>query len=111
MNANEFINFLMEDLVYDRILEESVETHLDEIFKKDDKYEINCPVIKVEEDDKCLICLEDIKKEEDVYSLPCRHFFHINCLKQSVSHNHLYCPTCREKIPIRNKNEHFIQYH
>lgn len=111
MNVDEFINFLMEDVIYDRILQESVETHLDEIFKKEDKYEINTPILKVKEEEKCLICLEDIEKEEEVYDLPCHHFFHKDCLKQSVSYNHLDCPTCREKIPTRNKNEHFIQYH
>lgn len=111
MNVDELINFLMEDFIYDRILEQSVETHLDEIFKKEDKYEICVPILKKDSEDKCLICLGEITKEEEIYDLPCQHFFHKECLKESVSYNHLDCPSCREKIPIRNKNEHLIQYH
>lgn len=111
MNVDEFINFLMEDVIYDRILEQSMESHLNEIFKKEDKYEINLEKMKVKDEEKCLICLETVSIEEEVYNIPCHHFFHKKCLEESVSFNHLYCPTCRHSIPIRNKNEHYIQYH
>lgn len=110
MNVDEFINFLMEDVIYERILEQSMDTHLNELFKKEDKYEINLEKIKLEEEEKCLICLEIISTEEDVYKNNCNHKFHIKCLEESVSFNHLYCPTCRHSIPIRNKNEHYIHY-
>ena len=34
MNVDDLINFLMNDLIYDRIIEESMESHLNDIFKK-----------------------------------------------------------------------------
>lgn len=111
MNVDEFINFLMEDVIYDRILEQSMESHLNEIFKKEDKYEINLEKIKLKEEEKCLICLDNISKEEEIYKTHCKHNFHMKCLEESVSFNHVDCPTCRHSIPIRNKHEHYIQYH
>ena len=111
MNVDEFINFLMQDFIYDRVMEESVDTHLNNIFKKVDKYEINSEKKKQEKEEKCLICLDKIMEEENVYDLPCGHCFHLKCLEESVNFNHLFCPICRHPIPTRNKNEHHIQYH
>ena len=111
MNVDEFINFLMEDVIYERILEQSMDTHLNELYKKEDKYEINLEKKKHEEEDICLICLDNISKEEEIYKTHCNHNFHMKCLEESVSFNHLYCPTCRHSIPTRNKNEHYIRYH
>jgi hypothetical protein len=110
MNVDEFINFLMDDIIYERILEQSMETHLDEIYKKEDKYEICEEKKKLEEEDRCLICLEMIQKGEEVYKISCNHPFHINCLNESVSFNHKCCPICRDRIPLRKKNEHIIEY-
>lgn len=111
MNVDDLINFLMNDLIYDRIIEESMESHLNDIFKREDKYEINLETKKQEKEENCLICLDMILKDEEVFCIPCGHSFHKNCLRESVSFNHLYCPTCRYPIPLRKKNEHHIQYH
>ena len=42
----------------------------------------------------CLICLEDFKNREKIYSLKCNHIFHIRCLNKWIKRNHK-CPICR----------------
>lgn len=111
MNIDNFINFMMEDLIFERILEQSVDSHLNELYKKNNKYKIIAKKKKIEKEEKCSICLENIEKNSEVFELSCGHFFHSECLEESVSHNHIECPTCRRKLPIHDRSEHFIQYH
>lgn len=103
-------NILLEDVIYDRILEHSMDSHVDSLFQKDNTFIIDCSKIEITEKDNCQICLEEIEKDESIYDLECKHKFHLTCLDESVSFQHYYCPSCREKIPIRKKNEHVIIY-
>ena len=56
-------------------------------------YDENIPI-------NCLICFENIKKDDEVYNLSCGkkeqpHIFHINCLNKW---NQKTCPYCRQLI-------------
>ena len=110
MDLNEVFNFLLEDIVYDRIMEQSMESHLNDLFKKKDAFLVDVAKVDNEVEDSCQICLEVLEKDAKIFDLPCKHKFHSCCLEQSVSFQHYDCPTCREKIPIRPKNEHVIHY-
>jgi hypothetical protein len=110
MDLNEVFNFLIEDIVYERILEHSMDSHMNDLFKKNDSFLINVGQVENNEEDTCQICLETIEKGVQIYNLDCQHKFHSSCLEQSISFQHYDCPACREKIPIRNKNEHVIVY-
>ena len=67
---------------------------------------------------KCPICLEDFKKENQIYIIECKHGFHCNCFEQFISKNvkNNSCPLCDFKfrkdnitnnnIINTNSNEH-----
>ena len=53
-------------------------------------------------DEHCAICLNDFKPGDQVYFLPCIHFYHVNCLRGWVKKGKI-CPRC--KLKFNNKLE------
>ena len=54
-----------------------------------------------EENQQCLICLENFKKGDESIILPCIHIFHSKCIAAWVKKSHT-CPVCKYKIePIK----------
>lgn len=51
---------------------------------------------------ECAICLEDIKQNELVKILPCKHIFHDHCVKGWVVNIRGICPLCRQGIFPKN---------
>ena len=45
----------------------------------------------------CVVCLEPKKVKEDLWILPCGHFFHKNCIL-NWGRTHNTCPECRESF-------------
>jgi len=45
-------------------------------------------------EDKCPICLVEFKIDDEVYYLPCMHYFHIECLRKWNKENK-NCPYCK----------------
>ena len=45
----------------------------------------------------CLICLEEFKYGQNVYTLPCSHIFHVHCLKKEIKFRQK-CPLCRKVL-------------
>lgn len=53
------------------------------------------PVTVLDKDyDSCAICIEDMKKGEEVIETQCNHFFHRQCILLWFNRSHL-CPLCR----------------
>ena len=53
--------------------------------------------------DKCSICHEEFVINTIVKILPCKHFFHCDCLSEWViSNRKSKCPLCRKNIIIRD---------
>ena len=50
---------------------------------------------KVEDD--CAVCLEPLLEKNVIY-LPCKHFFHSNCLNQMIKAKTYTCPLCRYNL-------------
>ena len=48
------------------------------------------------ENEKCAICLEDFKKNDDCRELKCKHIYHINCIDNWLLKHSYKCPCCRE---------------
>ena len=68
----------------------------------------NIPDIKLEDvnelnddDNVCLICLEDYKNNDMIKKLNCNHIFHSECLKKWLSVKAV-CPTCRNDLRQNN---------
>ena len=49
----------------------------------------------------CLICKREYLFGENVFRLPCNHYFHIDCTKFWVNKNH-NCPMCRFELTLGN---------
>ena len=45
----------------------------------------------------CSICLDEFVPESQLYTIPCKHLFHTDCLKDWVAENYK-CPVCRCEI-------------
>ena len=75
----------------------------EEIWYQDSLTDNEIPITTIIEEklhEPCSICLNEIKKGEEVYFLPCIHCFHILCLRKWVK-SHKSCPTC--KFQLKNK--------
>lgn len=119
---HEIFTSLLDDILYERILEESLESHQAELFQKtnDLTLDMESSIYKPEESTNCFICYSDISKKDKIYELPCGHVYHKECLIEAVQHQHRLCPVCRKEIPVKeikieNKetlfDEHSIIYH
>ena len=52
------------------------------------------------ENDKCMICLDTIDDNQDVYSLQCNHKYHTKCIVDWFRSGAKSCPCCND-IPSR----------
>ena len=52
-------------------------------------------ILKEKNNYECSICLEIIKKNEDINILKCGHIFHYKCMESLVDHHLSNCPNCR----------------
>ena len=53
--------------------------------------------------ENCVICMNDIKSDENTCTLPCKHSFHESCLQQYRENTIVpVCPLCRSKLPLRS---------
>lgn len=46
----------------------------------------------------CAICLSPLRLYSTIHILPCRHGFHIECVKDLTNNHHYHCPMCRAPI-------------
>ncbi|KAL2559257.1 RING/U-box superfamily protein [Forsythia ovata] len=52
-----------------------------------------------ENNEECVICLEEWKAGQMATEMPCKHRFHGNCIKKWLE-THGSCPVCRYKMPV-----------
>ena len=57
-----------------------------------------CPIIKARhQKDKCTVCQEHVKRDEDIRILPCNHYMHGECAVGWFTNGNAVCPVCRDK--------------
>ena len=57
-----------------------------------------CPVIKARhQKEKCTVCQEDVKRNENIRILPCGHYLHDECMIGWYTTGNAVCPICRDK--------------
>ena len=76
-----------------RPISEEVLKKLNKFIFKDDVYNKN----EINKKVNCCICLNDIKKNEEVVKLPCNHIHHWNCCVNWLRTKNV-CPLCRLEI-------------
>jgi len=57
--------------------------------------------LKQNQNEACVICLENFVLGEAATRLPCGHLFHESCVKQWLGNSN-QCPTCRYELPTDN---------
>ncbi|XP_010518570.1 PREDICTED: E3 ubiquitin-protein ligase RING1-like [Camelina sativa] len=62
------------------------------------------PSVAVVEKGECVICLEEWGKGEVAAELPCKHKYHLECVKKWLK-IHASCPQCRYKMPLEGEEE------
>jgi hypothetical protein len=110
-----FFETILQDVLEERLLleaeQQSLEQHQQELFRNNhnDFWKVEEKTLrygeiikeKEEETGRCSICLENFEKEDMCTWLEeCRHFFHAECLKTAVQHQHQQCPQCRGNIRL-----------
>jgi len=57
-----------------------------------------CPTIKARhQKEKCTVCQEHVKRDEDIRILPCKHYMHDECTVGWFTTGNAVCPVCRDK--------------
>lgn len=51
-----------------------------------------------EQEEKCCICLESMKRYQSIKTLPCVHKFHKKCVDHWLRYE-MFCPNCRTVVP------------
>ena len=51
-----------------------------------------------EKENECVICQEQMKDNEDIIDLECKHKLHNKCLEDILRYGHNNCPLCRREI-------------
>ena len=50
-----------------------------------------------ENENNCIICLGEFKSNQNIYTLPCSHIFHVRCRNKEVKFRQK-CPMCRKQL-------------
>jgi len=97
----------LEQEMINTAIEDSLDTYRNSLFTLDQEMKINMTpsILENDSEDECHLCLEDMKKGDNVIILPCQHTFHSQCAQELVSHQHIVCPLCRKSIPIEKSEE------
>ena len=95
INVN--FNFLNEENMNnnnDEVIRNLPVFKIDEKFMESSQKEDN----KNENFEKCVICMEKYKLDEEVETLPCFHIFHKDCIDQWLKAGKDTCPICKNKV-------------
>ena len=78
----------------------------DVIVTTDQKSLDKIKIIKItkEMNEKCTICMDDMKEDDEYYNLTCKHIFHIDCIKEYLLNYNHQCPLCKEEIGEKKIN-------
>ncbi len=53
---------------------------------------------------QCTICMEHFDENEKITTLPCKHFYHTDCIKPWLLNNNVVCPLCKQDTRQHSDN-------
>ena len=77
----------------------------EEALNKLDRRTVTSELLSQETRAECSVCIEDLKEGEKVVFLPCKHWFHEDCVVLWLK-EHNTCPVCRSPIEKDNRGQH-----
>ena len=109
LEFDDIINRFIEDRLMENVLQQSMQSFEDDLFKKKEGLSVNLePSVfkknpESSEEEKCFICLCPLEEDDAIYELECKHIFHKECLDGAIQHQHRTCCICRGNIPINEE--------
>lgn len=106
-NINRNINIINPSIILNRInslinnrLEELIENAEDvKITIEEDRIDkLEKNILENDTDVNCSICLEQLKKENEIIKLDCSHIYHSDCIKTYLLNYDYKCPLCRTDV-------------
>jgi hypothetical protein len=65
---------------------------------EEDKEKLKKYKLKTEIVIQCNICLDNMNNDDEVMELPCKHFYHHNCINEYLEKYNYKCPCCRNEV-------------
>lgn len=111
MNTNDFYNIIL-DFIYDT--DPSIEININHVVQflntinrqittltKEQFSKFQIKLYKKNENNEiCIICLDDFKNRQHLIELDCKHYFHKNCIKNWLLKQSSKCPICRNDSKV-----------
>ena len=97
-------NNIFNTFEFDQILVQSPHTNMtfmEDILVTTDENTLNTlNILKITQDmnEKCMICIDEMKEDEDYFDIKCKHIFHKACLETYLKNYNHICPFCRNEI-------------
>lgn len=76
----------------------------EEAIRSLEKKKVNQEMLGAEGNAECSICMEDVALNQEVTVLPCKHWFHGDCVVAWLK-EHDTCPHCRSPISQHDQNQ------
>lgn len=54
--------------------------------------------------ERCTICMDNMKEGDEYYNLTCSHVFHVSCIKEYLLNYNNHCPLCKNEIGDKKIN-------
>jgi hypothetical protein len=100
-NLSNLLNFLQN------VINEASQQPMGDVTVTTDKNSLDkIQTFKITKDmnERCTICMDDMKEGDEYYNLTCKHIFHIDCIKEYLlNYNHM-CPLCKKEIGDKKIN-------
>jgi len=91
------LDLILDDFIFNRNRQRTNSNIVKSIKKKLNRKRFKKSESSNENRETCIICYEDFKNNQNVYSLPCSHIFHVHCLNNEIKYRQK-CPICRNKL-------------
>jgi hypothetical protein len=96
-NINRFIDLFSDYIDIDYNSYDNLED-IKCILDHSDKEILERNIIDKELNDECNICLEKYEINQNIITLPCKHYYHDNCINKWLEEYNYKCPKCR--LPV-----------
>ena len=96
MFINNIINHSKDIINYNENIISTLNKDVILTLNEEDINNLNKYILKNNLEDKCSICFDDMKINQEVIELQCNHIYHSNCINEYLTNYNYKCPCCKE---------------